>query len=93
MGIQCPEDLKAVERRDAGPHVAQQDGAGPDNIGGIFNSVAPDNSAVGRIRLGKHRGHARGGPVEPAAVYDDTTDAGAMAAAELGQGMTEMSAP
>jgi len=86
-GFNTLDDLEAVERRYAGPHVPQQNGAAPDNIGRIQDSVTPDNTAVGRVRVGEHRELARGGPVEPAAVNDDSAYAGAMAATELGQGM------
>ena len=77
--LQPLHEQKGVERRQAGPHVAQLLGPHFGAEGVLAEVPPPPQAVVARYRLGELREPARR-PVEPARLGDHPGDGGAVAA-------------
>ena len=79
---------KAVERREAGAHVAQQRHPHLEDVGEVAQSLPVPEPVIGGVRLGEF-GEFAVVPGECATIDDAPADAGAMAADELGEGIDD----
>ena len=80
------QNQEGVERRQAGAHRAQRDGAGAADVGGVAECLGVDHAVVADFRFAEAlEARLVFGPRELARVDDDAGDAGSVAAHVLGQ--------
>ena len=86
-GFQALQEDETADGRERGAGVAQQDGAGADDVGERAHGVGEDDPVVAVLGLRELREFARGLPVEAPGIDDYAADGGAVATDELGRGM------
>ena len=89
QGLDALEQQEGVEGRDGRAGVTQQNRPDVGHEGSGTGGVHEAHAVVAGVRLGDGGILAAGLPVEGAAVHDDTAQAGAVAADELGGGVDD----